>query len=211
MSRATQGTDRVRHASRKGLSPSMAGLSRPFRSLVFVPCLRPTTPRRPEPPGFGLCRVRSPLLAVSLLFSLPPGTKMFQFPGFAPAQLVPGLQPGGLPHSGIRGSFRICRSPRLFAAYHALRRLREPQASAVRPFLVSLDLPVSIQGDGARSVLLYLAFLFYSSVQYVNDLFYVPTTRPSASSAVENKGLEPLTPCVQGRCSKPTELIPRSA
>ncbi len=26
---------------------------------------------------------------------------------------------------------------------------------------------------------------------------------------VENKGLEPLTPCVQGRCSKPTELIPR--
>ena len=144
VSRATQGTDRVRHASRKGLSPSMAGLSRPFRSLVSVPCLRPTTPRRPDPPGFGLCRVRSPLLAVSLLFSLPPGTKMFQFPGFAPAQLVPGLQPGGLPHSGIRGSFRICRSPRLFAAYHALRRLREPQASAVRPFLVSLDLPVSI-------------------------------------------------------------------
>ena len=26
---------------------------------------------------------------------------------------------------------------------------------------------------------------------------------------VENKGLEPLTPCVQGRCSKPTELIPQ--
>ena len=93
---------------------------------------------------FGLLRVRSPLLTESLLFSLPPGTKMFQFPGFAPAQLVPGLQPGGLPHSGIRGSFRICRSPRLFAAYHVLRRLREPQASAVRPFLVSLDLPVSI-------------------------------------------------------------------
>ena len=29
------------------------------------------------------------------------------------------------------------------------------------------------------------------------------------SILVENKGLEPLTPCVQGRCSKPTELIPR--
>ena len=26
---------------------------------------------------------------------------------------------------------------------------------------------------------------------------------------VENKGLEPLTPCVQGRCSEPTELIPQ--
>jgi len=38
-------------------------------------------------------------------------------------------------------------------------------------------LPVSITGDGARSVLLYFAFFFYSSVQYVNDLFCVPTTR----------------------------------
>ena len=26
---------------------------------------------------------------------------------------------------------------------------------------------------------------------------------------VEDKGLEPLTPCVQGRCSEPTELIPQ--
>ena len=32
---------------------------------------------------FGLFPVRSPLLGESLLFSLPPGTKMFQFPGFA--------------------------------------------------------------------------------------------------------------------------------
>ena len=45
----------------------------------------PTTPERPEPRWFGLCPVRSPLLGVSLLFSLPPGTKMFQFPGFASA------------------------------------------------------------------------------------------------------------------------------
>ena len=34
-------------------------------------------------PRFGLMRVRSPLLAQSLLLSFPPGTKMFQFPGFA--------------------------------------------------------------------------------------------------------------------------------
>ena len=32
---------------------------------------------------FGLLRVRSPLLAQSLLFSFPPGSEMFQFPGFA--------------------------------------------------------------------------------------------------------------------------------
>ena len=31
----------------------------------------------------GLFRVRSPLLAESQLMSFPPGTEMFQFPGFA--------------------------------------------------------------------------------------------------------------------------------
>ena len=45
----------------------------------------PTTPADALPHRrFGLLRVRSPLLAHSLLFSLPPGTEMFQFPGFAP-------------------------------------------------------------------------------------------------------------------------------
>ena len=46
------------------------------------------------------------------------------------------------------------------------------------------------------------SFYFSSSFQNVNDLARFPRS-------VENKGLEPLTPCVQGRCSKPTELIPR--
>ena len=33
--------------------------------------------------GTGLVRVRSPLLTESRLMSFPPGTEMFQFPGFA--------------------------------------------------------------------------------------------------------------------------------
>ena len=45
---------------------------------------------------------------------LPPG-----YPGY------PSLD--GLPHSGICGSIRICRSPQLFAACHALLRLWEPR------------------------------------------------------------------------------------
>ena len=36
----------------------------------------------------GLLRVRSPLLAESLLMSFPPGTEMFQFPGFASTAYV---------------------------------------------------------------------------------------------------------------------------
>ena len=35
------------------------------------------------PPWFGLVRFRSPLLTESRFLSFPPGTEMFQFPGFA--------------------------------------------------------------------------------------------------------------------------------
>ena len=89
----------------------------------------PTTPHDALPHlRFGLLRVRSPLLAESLLFSLPPGIEMFQFPGFAPGhEPGAGIASGGLPHSEIRGSKGICPSPRLIAAYHVLLRLREPR------------------------------------------------------------------------------------
>ena len=78
---------------------------------------------------FGLFPGRSPLLGESLLFSLPEGTKMFQFPPFASQTRfeITGLQPAGLSHSEISGSKVICTYPELFAAYHVLHRLREPR------------------------------------------------------------------------------------
>ena len=111
-------------ATRTRLSRSRGDLSRPFRSPRTVRCRGPTTPAGPEPRRFGLLPGRSPLLGESLLFSSPPGTKMFQFPGFASAiGRMSGLQPDGLSHSEIRGSQVICTSPRLIAAYHVLHRL----------------------------------------------------------------------------------------
>ena len=59
----------------------------------------PTTPGRASPrAGFGLLRFRSPLLAQSLLFSSPPGSEMFQFPGFASrTKRDAGRRPAGCP------------------------------------------------------------------------------------------------------------------
>ena len=81
------------------------------------------------PARFGLFPGRSPLLGESLLFSLPGGTKMFQFPPFASLYSIriPALQTGGLSHSEIAGSRDICSYPALFAACHVLHRLREPR------------------------------------------------------------------------------------
>ena len=87
-------------------------------------CRDPTTPTGPEPAGFGLFPVRSPLLGESLLFSLPRGTKMFQFPRFASdIQRMTVLQTAGFSHSDTCGSMVICTYPQIFAAYHVLHRL----------------------------------------------------------------------------------------
>ena len=84
---------------------------------------------------------------------------MFQFPALASTISADvGIASDGLPHSDIRGSRGICPSPRLFAACHVLRRLREPRHPpyALLPFRF-------IFMDGAlhsRALDVCFAFLF---------------------------------------------------
>ena len=120
-----------------------------------------------------------------ILFSLPAGTKMFQFPAFASSLDEDGRAPPG----------------RVFAACRAFHRLPEPQASAVRPFLLSpawttfttsRRIPWLILSFSVESRFLLSSLLF----QHVND----PVCH-IMWQAVENNGFEPLTPCVQSRCS----------
>ena len=121
-----------------GLSPSMAHF--PDRSTIVLvgnsSALRPDRPYNPsvQAPWFGLFRVRSPLLAESLLFSVPAGTEMVHFPALPSTDLciqsgIPRYDPGGFPHSEISGSKPVCSSPKLIAAYHVLHRLLAPRHS----------------------------------------------------------------------------------
>ena len=73
----------------------------------------------------GLVPVRSPLLGESQLMSFPPGTEMFQFPGFA--SLAGYSIRSGFPHSEIFGSKFAHNSPKLIAACHVLHRLLSPR------------------------------------------------------------------------------------
>ena len=112
-------------------------------TLWFYTDTRPTTPSSPlkfqtltlKPQwkaGFGLFRVRSPLLAESRLFYFPPGTEMVHFPGLARTRLciqraVAGVFPAGFPHSDIPGSKGVSPSPRLFAGNRVLHRRLAPR------------------------------------------------------------------------------------
>jgi hypothetical protein len=100
-------------------------------------------PDRPYNPGvqarrFGLFRVRSPLLAESLLFSLPAGTEMVHFPAFASTDLW--IQSGILPHYrewvAPFGDLRVKACLRLTEAFRSLPRPSSPagaKAFTVRP------------------------------------------------------------------------------
>ena len=142
----------------------MAPFSSGFRSSCFIRYGDPTTPRRPEPLRFGLFPVRSPLLGESLLFSLPTGTKMFQFPAFAFLNRgMTGLQPAGLSHSEICGSKGICTYPQLFAAYHVLHRLQEPRHPpyALHYLLTAVDYDVDGSACSHEEGIHHAIFILY--------------------------------------------------
>ena len=71
-----------RSASRTGLSPSSVQLSGWFRCIRFAstPRVIPMRPYNPAKMRFGLLRVRSPLLAESLLISVPGLLRWFTSP-----------------------------------------------------------------------------------------------------------------------------------
>ena len=123
MSRATQDTTRRKDRYVYG---AITRYGRTFQTAPLessLPSRGPTTPTLPKQRWFGLFPVRSPLLGESFLFSLPGGTKMFQFPPFAYLKGIHELHSCGLPHSEITGSMAICAYPMLIAAYHVLLRL----------------------------------------------------------------------------------------
>ena len=83
----------------------------------------PTTPAGFNSSRFRLMPVRSPLLRQSRLISLPPGTEMFQFSGFAIPDLC--IQSGSIRESQDQSPFG--GSPELIAVFHALHRLLVPR------------------------------------------------------------------------------------
>ena len=107
---ATLGLHRPVFASSTGLSPSIARRSSRLRlaktglKWAVKHHISHTLLHRIQ---FALCWFRSPLLTASQLISFPPGTKMFQFPGF--------------PHLAVQlGDLRFYGCMRLAADYHSL-------------------------------------------------------------------------------------------
>ena len=200
MSRATLDTARLRMASCTGLSPSAAVRSGTFHSPSFLPRRGPNpaaawteavwaAPRSLATPGgitfcFLFLRVlrcfSSPRLPAAKRRDSPSGCRVFPF-----------------------GDPRIRGHLHLPAAYRSLSRPSShvrAKASSVRPFLLSLA-PAGPKGtaEGYTSAVL----------SYVSCLVFLTTCSVCQRSPgyacmrpdVENIGFEPMTPCLQSRCS----------
>ena len=217
VSRATQGLALHAHRLRiRGFHPLRPDF--PVRSAHLVHGFwRPYYPTHAlRHAWFGLFPVRSPLLGESLLFSLPAGTKMFQFPAFAfriERNAVPSRR-RVVPFGDPRITGRTYT--RLFAAYHVLLRLQEPRHP---PYALSFCFYVTHTPRYIRTKW-HIYFRLYSVpplkvgtpslllslVQNVIDLLSLYPRTPQTSNGrerilVENNGFEPLTLCLQSRCS----------
>ena len=96
------------------------------------------------------------------------------------------LQLNGLPHSDIHGSRVICTSPQLFAAYHVLRRLREPRHP---PFALAYFFFLDIINILAENVLinfsssLLLLYNFFPNSTYI---YYTRRNEKTLIIVIEN-------------------------
>ena len=118
-----------RRVTPTGLSPSMAGRSRPLRlprrGGMWPPPRQPHIPvQSPERVRFELCPFPSPVLRASQLVSLPPPTEMLQFGGFP----LPAGSARGSPLAG--GPIRGSPDPSLLAAPRGLWQLATPFVGA---------------------------------------------------------------------------------
>jgi hypothetical protein len=150
--------------------------------------------------------------------SVPPGTEMFQFPGFASNtyEFSAGYPlRGGLPHSDIRGSTIARISPRLFAACHVLHRLLAPRHPPdALLFLTSTHRPDRTR-DAAGTAGTHTTFRIHLSKNSSADAGLGQHPRGQRSTSRSRKGrrgmeaigFEPTTPCLQSRRS-PAELRP---
>ena len=133
-----------------------------------------------------------------MLFSFPAGTKMFQFPALAPEMIR--WRVFNTPGCPIRKS----PDQRLFAPPRSLSQLitsfiaSESQGIRHAPFLLSLFIRPHLRVSGMIYTFssLLLKLLFACTICHRSFIFVA-----YVSDGVENNGFEPLTLCVQGRCS----------
>ena len=185
------------------LRPAFPGV---FPYALFFHDGRPTTPRAPRRPRFGLAPFRSPLLGGSLLFSFPPATWMFRFAGFA--SIFDGCHASAWRVAPF-GHPRIYGRSRLPVDFRGLPRPSSPPGAKASPVRLCSLLALachSAHSHAPRSLVCRLSSCLLSLSHPVKEPRGVCLA--ASPALVENVGLEPTTPGLQSRCSSQLSQSP---
>ena len=107
------------------LRPAFPGVFRYMSFFRLSPALQPRA--RLDARGLGSSPFARRYSGSHCCFPFLRLLRCFSSSGSPPVIRMTRLQRAGFPHSGIRGSWAVRASPRLFAACRALLRLREPR------------------------------------------------------------------------------------
>ena len=145
--------------SRTGLSPSLARLPRRVPLPCLLPCRPPYNPARASTPAvwagpLSLAATRGVTVVLLSSAYLDVSVRRVRLHDYVDAALAC----GGFPHSDTRGSWAVRASPRLFAAFRVLLRLREPRHPPCALWYLSRTAPVRRARRGGWSS--YVLFVF---------------------------------------------------
>ena len=129
MSRPTLDPARRLGISNTGLSPSLAGLPRPF--FYLTPAISQSEPHGARTMVWAPSISLAATLEIDVSFSssgyLDVSVPRVPFHKLWIHLWMTVVHTAGFPHSEISGSKDICSSPKLFAAYHVFHRLLVPR------------------------------------------------------------------------------------
>ena len=154
MSRGTLDPAGLLTTSDTGLSPSLAGCSNAVL-LSFADPFMQSEPRDARITVWALPLSLAATDGIDVSFSssgyLDVSVPRVPFHTLWIGVWIPGVCPGGFPHSEISGSMDICSSPKLFAAYHVFHRLSVPRHPPCALLRLTFSSPASF--DTAASCL----------------------------------------------------------
>ena len=208
-SRPTQGNRPTRILARTGLSPCIAGLPMPFRFVSFA-VMRALQPRTPlKAPGLGCAPFARLYLGYHCCFLFLRVLRCFSSPRLPPQFVgITYLYMMGCPirKSADRWPFAPPRGlSQLVTSFFAVKSQGIPCAPFVT-YSISTRCFSSLAPLSRGATFVFFVLLF--SFQPVKELL-----RRVSRRCVEDNGFEPMTPCVQSRCSSqlsqsPADVVP---
>lgn len=198
--------------SRMGLSPAVARLPRRVPLQCLLPYRPPYNPARASTPAvwagpLSLAATRGVTVVLLSSAYLDVSVRRVRLHHTVDAAVAC----GGFPHSDTRGSWAVRASPRPFAAFRVLLRLREPRhppcalwylsrTAPVRRLPATVVLPMCSSLSRCRTSALWRTSASLLSL-LVSPSILSKNRGRTGLPLVESKGVEPLTPSLQSWCS----------